>query len=366
MGDRARDDPSRRCLPLRLWPEVDRVAWERALLGGDLLEETGVAARWSTATRRRVVFCYGRFLGWLQRRGLLAATNSGLELLQPEVMKAYVADLTAVNASYTVLGHIEVLRRYIAAVRPELRLDWLHHLEGALRRAARPQQDKRARLQSIQDLVALGETIMAHARQEASTSARGLTSYRNGLMLAFLALRPLRLKNFTGLTVGGSLRRIEGVWWILMDAMETKTHQPIELLFPTQLAPALDHYLGKVRPALLQRRGRWHGPVGHNLWISDHGGPMTPAGIYRQITTRTRQAFGRSVNPHLFRAAAATSLAVASPEAVRAGALILGHARYATTQRYYNLAQGIEAARSYQRLMEIARGKVRMRTVLPT
>ena len=79
---------------------------------------------------------------------------------------------------------------------------------------------------------------------------------------------------------------------------------------------------------------------------------MTAGAIYQQIVERTRTAFGTPVNPHLFRHSAATSLALASPEDVRAGALMLGHASYATTERHYNLARAFDAARRYHEVME--------------
>jgi integrase len=70
--------------------------------------------------------------------------------------------------------------------------------------------------------------------------------------------------------------------------------------------------------------------------------------IYNMIVSRTAKAFGRSVNPHLFRDCAATSIAIEDPERVRIASQILGHRSAATTERYYNQAQAIDAARRYQ------------------
>ena len=79
---------------------------------------------------------------------------------------------------------------------------------------------------------------------------------------------------------------------------------------------------------------------------------MGEAALYQQIVLRTGEAFGTPLNPHRFRHSAATSLALASPEAVRAGAVILGHATFATTERHYNLARAIDAGRRYQDVLE--------------
>ena len=54
------------------------------------------------------------------------------------------------------------------------------------------------------------------------------------------------------------------------------------------------------------------------------------------------------INPHLFRDCAATTIAIEDPEHVRIASQILGHRSAATTERYYNQAQTIDAARRYQ------------------
>ena len=76
--------------------------------------------------------------------------------------------------------------------------------------------------------------------------------------------------------------------------------------------------------------------------------PLGQAAVYETIVGRTAAAFGQPVNPHLFRDCAATSIAIDDPEHVRIASQILGHRSTATTERYYNQAQSIDAARRYQ------------------
>ena len=66
-----------------------------------------------------------------------------------------------------------------------------------------------------------------------------------------------------------------------------------------------------------------------------------------QIVARTERAFGRSVNPHLFRDCAATSIAIHDPENIRMAATILGHRCFATTEKHYNMARTLDAGRRY-------------------
>jgi integrase/recombinase XerD len=83
---------------------------------------------------------------------------------------------------------------------------------------------------------------------------------------------------------------------------------------------------------------------------------MTKMAIYDVITSRTAEAFGKPINPHLFRDCAATSIAIDDPEHVRTASQILGHRSTATTEQYYNQAQAIEAARRYQDFLVALRG----------
>ena len=50
------------------------------------------------------------------------------------------------------------------------------------------------------------------------------------------------------------------------------------------------------------------GSVGGRLWLSYLGKPLSSGGIQRQITLRTKEAFGRSIYPHLFRDISVTEL----------------------------------------------------------
>jgi integrase len=82
--------------------------------------------------------------------------------------------------------------------------------------------------------------------------------------------------------------------------------------------------------------------------VSSRGAALDTQGLFDAVTGRTRAAFGRPVNPHLFRDCAATTIAIEDPVHVRVATSILGHRSPATTERYYNLARSVEAARAWQ------------------
>jgi hypothetical protein len=64
----------------------------------------------------------------------------------------------------------------------------------------------------------------------------------------------------------------------------------------------------------------------------------------------------RSVNLHLFRDCAATSVALEDPAHVGIAARLLGHRSPATTERHYNQASAVEAAARFQRALLELRG----------
>jgi site-specific recombinase XerD len=94
-------------------------------------------------------------------------------------------------------------------------------------------------------------------------------------------------------------------------------------------------------------KNRWAKPIGDALWVSSHGSPMTQMALYDQVRQRTREGLGKGVNPHLFRDAAATTLAVEDPQHVRLATPLLGHRHTGTTERHYQQAQAIEAHREF-------------------
>ncbi len=194
------------------------------------------------------------------------------------------------------------------------------------------------------ELVELGLKLMRNADRGVHKSTRkNACVYRDGLQIALLAMRPLRRKNFTEMTLQRHLVREGEGWRIHFASAETKTGEPIDVPFPTDLAPYLERYLDHYRPLLMSGRYR-----GDRLWIGYFFKPQAAHTVGITVAQRTERAFGTPVNPHLFRDCAATSIAVHDPDHVRIAAAVLGHRSFATTQRHYNLATSLKAAQNYQ------------------
>ena len=172
--------------------------------------------------------------------------------------------------------------------------------------------------------------------------------YRDGLIIALLAHRPLRARNLTMIECGRHVvRRVDG-WWLAFTAEETKPEEPIDAPFPAMLVANLEHYLAVHRPVLLDV-GRRHGrPDTQALWVSGHGRAMSYANIGVQTRQHTKAAFGQPISPHLFRDCAATAIATTVPEEVELILPVLGHSTLATSERHYNHAQMLDAGERYQ------------------
>jgi site-specific recombinase XerD len=199
---------------------------------------------------------------------------------------------------------------------------------------------------SASRLLELGLGLMGDAK--ALVTKRAIErhqQHRDGLVIALLACRPLRRANLAGIRIGRQLQRIGTTWVLLFQPHKTKARQPIEVFLPEFLTPYIDHYIKYVRPAF--PRSDSH----DGLWASSKGCPMSDGALYDAVMRRTRTAFGHGINPHLFRDIAATTVATLAPEQVLIAKDLLGHARFETTERFYNQAYSLDASRSYQHVV---------------
>ena len=337
----------RLCVPVEDWPTLDRDLWQRSLVKPTgPFDEDGARAHLRPATNRAVAKGYGRWLQALSRWGELDAIEPPSQRIALPRVRRYVEDLqTAGNHASTIAVRLEELRAVAKVMDPNADWDWLKPPAARLRAASTPVHDKRERLVAAGDLHGLGLTLMETAAARSKPGQR-LVNYRDGLMIAFLALQPLRLKNLVGVVIGQTLVKAGSSWMVVIPGDQTKTHAPIEVTWPESLVAALEHYLTAIRPTLAARRRTSLTEAGDHLWISAEGRPLSEKRIHHAIELRTADAFGKTVNPHLFRDIAATTLAIEDPLHVRAAAPILGHAALGTTERHYQQATALQAQRA--------------------
>lgn len=345
------------------WPEADRAALATAERPTDLLDDGGRAASWRPATRHSLVATYGRWLGFLVGQGFDLATETPAERVTPERIRDYRRFLRDRCAPVTVASYLGQLHMFMVDVWPERSWDWLSTIQSSQQRMAEPRRDKLARMVPLADVVRLGFDLMDEAEQadlDACQTAgpdHPSLRFRDGLIIAVLALRPLRQRNLLGLRLGVQLRRAPDGWEIHIPAAEHKTHTPLTLPFPEMLLSALERYLAVHRPRLMAMRGpiapaRASQAAVDALWVTRCGTAMTAGALQKLLSRHGRARFGRPLTCHMFRDIAATEIAEAMPKGRQLAADLLGHRNIRTTERHYIAARQKEARRQCQAEVE--------------
>lgn len=336
---------TRHAVPSEDWPQADQALWRSVIAEGDILDGCGPGANWAPTTKNNTRKAYGYWLHWLGTKGLLSKTvHHPLDHITPELIKSYIEDMEDNAAPLTRFVYILDLLRFAQVVSPDRNWDWLKRIKNRLWARSRSSRDKTSKIRNSSDLFELGLDLMNEASgiKCRYNPLQAEVQYRDGLLIALLAARPIRLKNLTAITIGKHLVRINNYYWLVFEAEEVKNRRHIEVPFPEVLTAYIDEYLNDHRPRLLQ------GNESDRFWISRFGGDLTCNSIRRQIKLHTQRAFGKAITPHLFRDCAATSIAIHDPEHVWITANILGHNTLATAQKYYDQSRMLEAGRHYQ------------------
>jgi integrase len=260
-------------------------------------------------------------------------------------VRAYARHLAELgNSTRTILCRLQELGEMARVIDPAADWRFINDLASRIRARHQPVRDK-SNLRLSDEILELGLELMTRARHVRDRNAAIL--FRDGLIIAFLALVPLRRRNLADIRLGENLIALDERLLVILEESETKTHAAYEVELPECLAGPLEEYLLIHRPLLTARSGRWKKPTGSFLWISQHGSPMTEIAIYDRIRERTKEKFGIAINPHLFRDAAATTMAITDPAHVRLAAPLLGHRTFSTTEKYYQQAKGHEAHKAF-------------------
>jgi integrase/recombinase XerD len=179
---------------------------------------------------------------------------------------------------------------------------------------------------------------------EATTFSRALL-YRDGLIIALLAADPLRLANITALEIGRTLIKDGTTWSFDVPPEETKGGRLHLAVLPDWSAPRIDRHVQHYR--LIFRNAE----STNRLWLGQLGRPLSPDALYRLVCKRTRDAFGKRINPHLFRSCLATSTAVHHGAEIGLAMTVLDHKSSEVFERHYNQAKMIDAVRAYQTIL---------------
>jgi integrase len=328
------------------WPEADRRAWEDACRPGSRLKAGGAASSLAHVSRNDFATGYGAFLGFLQRTGRLEHYQPAAAQVTLQNVDAYITDLTTRVGSVTVHTYVHHMRRAAELLAPMADFSWLAEIEKDLALVMEP-RSKYDRLVHSGRLLEAGLTLIAEAQGFAMNDVARARGVRNGLMIALLALCPIRPKNFAALEIGHTFKEVHGRWWVALPSASTKTRRPDERCVPELLNPSIEIYLTQSRPVLLGSNST------NVLWISSNtGGSMTKNNLSTLISRITLQTIGVDVSPHLFRTAAASTAAAYGSSTPHLASALLGHTDPRVTEEHYNRASSASASRIYAEIIQ--------------
>jgi integrase len=333
-----------RSLKVWEWPKEDQLAWDAACRPPNGLRRGGKAAHLKKVTRDDLARRYGQFLDYAARSGMASKSAGPGALVTPALVDGYVAELRARVGSVTLYGNIYKLRRIAELLAPGKDFTWLREIEQELEWDMRP-ASKTHRIVDSDRIVKAGFDLMLEAENdEKSSPLRNALQFRNGLMIAFLALLPLRLKNFSSLRIGFHVLRVGESWHVVLLASETKSRRAEERRVPDILEPYLVRYLEVYRRCLR--------PQDQGLWVGIGGRSLTAFGCERIIREATFVTLGTRISPHLFRTCAASMAYLHAGDQPYLASALLQHTDRTVTEAHYNRAKGASYGRAFSLLVE--------------
>jgi integrase len=195
-------------LPYAAWPVEDRTRWEVAFqVGTELFEDSGPAAHLAERT-------------W-----------------QPKSCGGVTIAI--------YLYHLWFTLRYIC---PSEDWSWLLTISKRIAAQAKPKPEKH-HLVTSETLYALGIELMDYGNGNAAKniSMTHALAYRDGLIIALLALIPLRRRTLAALRIGKHLVQSGDLWALDIPAEDTKTKRPLEFPISAELSGRIDLYLKQFR-----------------------------------------------------------------------------------------------------------------------
>ena len=330
------------------WPAPVRTRWLEATAEGDVLFEKGVASHWRAKTHHTNAQAFGQFIRFMMERRLLQSEDLSPDCLKEPALRMFVDQLRCRIAPTSVLS---VLRRISAVLRllyPHLDRGLLKLAISRLDHATKANGKPLPELPSPDELLRVGFDLMSGWQERAVHDRRiNAAEYRNGLIIAFLALCPIRLGNLAQMQIGQHIDLARRPIRVSFEDFEVKGRKMLVFDWPKELEDRLEFYLSDIRPLLVHHRR-----VLRAMWPSLHNRPMTESGIYTAIAEATRSRLGYKVTPHIFRDSAATFISELVPERAHLAAGVLQHASFKTTRAHYIRGQQHNAVRRYRDLID--------------
>ena len=338
------------------WPQSDQVAWNHAISTGiSLLDEQGSAAHWADKSKQEAMTVYSYWLGFVKE---VERQDPARVPITRQGINRYIDYLSDSIAATSIAIQLQHLYHAIRVMYPAEDWKWLRALITHLQKKAQKGKCKYPSPVDSKTLFELGIQMMQEANNQPVWNKKQFRLYRDGLMIAVLAARPIRRRTMALIEVGKQLRLINGRWHLIFAPDEVKNRRPLEFELPEKLTAFINRYLDHYRPNACAD------PDIQAFWISHKTGrALTDDGIYNCIKKRTQEYLGEPINMHQFRHCAATTIARRNPDQVLTIAPLLGHATPDAAFKHYVVSQGSEASATHQSLITSLRhNKISLRS----
>jgi integrase/recombinase XerD len=315
-----------------------------------LFDEAGRGAHLALSTREALRASYAQYLRFVSDHHHELLDRPAEARINRQLIAEYASLLRKTNQESSVVITLRHLRLALRLICPNVDWSWLLTITKRIAAVA-PRKTRKQPLATIERLYLLGIELMDHAvasaRRRDEISKQTAMEYRDGLLIALLALFILRRRTVTAIRIGKQLVRSGELWALAIPPEDTKNDQALDFSISVEMSQRIDVYLEDFRVCLPDADS-------HNgLWASNKRGPMSESAIYDAVRRRTRKAFGVGVNLHRFRHAAASFWSIQDPVNVRGVKDLAGHASYdQTTNRYYVMGQSRLAGRALAKAID--------------
>lgn len=330
------------------WPVKDQAMWHSLFVAGSPLDDQGALSHLRPTAAKVLNQAYRQWMHWLQSFDPAALEHEPKERATVTRLRQWCeakGDLRPMTRRFYVEGVLKVL----CAFAPDADWSAQKRLVKQLKRLAGHGDNSRKAGRVLSSGVLLQAGIRhasAHTKAKPSPLETAM-QFQMGTIVAMLALMPLRCFTFRSLELGTSVHVVGDNVEITVPGQMMKTGHPWDAKVPDAVLPLLLRYLQEYRPWLLQRHGKRH----NFLWVTNKGDPFKTGYFGVRVALATTEATGVRVSPHLFRDAAATSLARMSPQSARLIKPVLAHSCTETAEDHYIHAGSIEAGRNHATLI---------------
>jgi hypothetical protein len=268
------------------WPAEDQNRWQAAFKSGDRFDEGGRGAHLAASTRQALCVSHGRFLGFIAANHKDLLPRSPDRRIDRGIVAEYVAWRRRSCGDMTVAIDLGHLRGALRLICPDTDWSWLLTIIKRIAATALP-KDGKYHLVTSDRLYVLGIDLMDGAVADADAAKRvrkaHALQYRDGLIIAFLALIPLRRRTLAALRIGDHLVKVGDLWELDIPAADTKTRRRLDYSISQEFSARIDLYLERFR-------GRIPGADKHTCpWSSNQGRPMCPEAIAAAVRKQTKK-----------------------------------------------------------------------------